>query len=344
MNIAVYAICKNESAHIDRFMDACEGADSVTVLDTGSSDDSVIRLRNRGASVIQEVISPWRFDQARNQSLTHVPNEADMCVSVDLDEVLSGNWRSEIESAWRPGITRIHHFMNSDGHEYLEHRVHARKGYFWRNAVHEQLVCTSHENVGHCSMMIWHKPDVTKSRAQYSDLLQLVRQESPNNFRNFCYIVIDLLNRGKNYEATSAASEALEIKKVWQIDRSYIAHLAAGAMKNECDFGAEEAWLQLAVTLAPTWREAWYHLGKLYMSVSRYEDASRLILHALKLTEKVYANYMDQSAWGPQIYIDAVEACAASDQRDEAFKLLDVSRRLYPECEKLHTLYVELLK
>ena len=44
-NICVYAIAKNEAAFVDRFCDAAADADSIAVLDTGSTDDTVERLR-----------------------------------------------------------------------------------------------------------------------------------------------------------------------------------------------------------------------------------------------------------------------------------------------------------
>ena len=48
-------------------------ADAVVVLDTGSTDDTVERLRAAGARVTVERFDPWRFDTARNRSLDLVP-------------------------------------------------------------------------------------------------------------------------------------------------------------------------------------------------------------------------------------------------------------------------------
>ena len=67
--VCVYAICKNEESFVDQWMDSMGEADRVVVLDTGSEDKTVERLRARGAEVTVEVIAPWRFDTARNRSL-----------------------------------------------------------------------------------------------------------------------------------------------------------------------------------------------------------------------------------------------------------------------------------
>ena len=99
MKIVVYAICKNESQFVDRWMDSMLEADRVVVLDTGSDDDSVRRLRERGAEVTVETISPWRFDTARNRSLELVPEDAELCVCTDLDEVFRLGWRELLERA-----------------------------------------------------------------------------------------------------------------------------------------------------------------------------------------------------------------------------------------------------
>ena len=47
--ICVYAISKNEEPFVDRWMDSMSEADEVVVLDTGSEDGTVEKLRARGA-------------------------------------------------------------------------------------------------------------------------------------------------------------------------------------------------------------------------------------------------------------------------------------------------------
>ena len=104
--VCVYAICKNESQFVDRFMDSMSEADDICVLDTGSTDDTVEKLRARGAHVEQKVISPWRFDVARNKSLKLIPKDADICCCIDLDEQFQSGWREKLERAWQPDTTR----------------------------------------------------------------------------------------------------------------------------------------------------------------------------------------------------------------------------------------------
>lgn len=100
MKIWVYAIAKNERKFCDRFMASCAGADGVSVLDTGSNDGTPERLHELGADVGVVTVSPWRFDTARNIALEMVPDDVDVCVSLDLDEVLSPGWREDLERDW----------------------------------------------------------------------------------------------------------------------------------------------------------------------------------------------------------------------------------------------------
>ena len=146
MKIVVYAICKNEAQFVSRWMNSMSEADQIVVLDTGSTDDTVERLRTLGAQVTVETICPWRFDVARNRSLELVDPDADICVCTDLDEVFHPGWRKALESAWIPGTTQATYrytwSFRPDGGEgvvFWYEKIHARHGYRWVHPVHEVL-------------------------------------------------------------------------------------------------------------------------------------------------------------------------------------------------------------
>lgn len=120
MKIIIYAICKNEAQFAKRFLAFCAEADGVYVLDTGSTDGTPELLRGLGAAVYEQTITPWRFDIARNASLEMLPEDADVCICLDLDEVLCPGWREALEAAWTP-----RHYA---GAVYLRLEPHARRG------------------------------------------------------------------------------------------------------------------------------------------------------------------------------------------------------------------------
>ena len=101
MKLYVYAICKNEKKFAARWMQSMGEADGVYVLDTGSEDGTPEELARLGAYVACKTIEPWRFDTARNSSLELVPQDADLCICTDLDEVFEPGWREKLEKAAR---------------------------------------------------------------------------------------------------------------------------------------------------------------------------------------------------------------------------------------------------
>ena len=95
--VCVYAISKNEEKFVERWVNSMKEADEIYVLDTGSTDNTVKFLKNKGVNVVVKKVSPWRFDIARNASLDLVPLDTDICVCTDLDEVFESGWRKKIE-------------------------------------------------------------------------------------------------------------------------------------------------------------------------------------------------------------------------------------------------------
>ena len=102
--ICVYAISKNEEKFVKRWYESVKEADSVYVLDTGSTDKTISMLKDLGVNVAVKEIKPWRFDVARNQSLNLVSEDTDICVCIDLDEVFEKGWREKLENIWNENM------------------------------------------------------------------------------------------------------------------------------------------------------------------------------------------------------------------------------------------------
>ena len=139
--IAVYAIAKNEEQFIQRWYDSVKEADYVCVLDTGSTDNTVNMLKSCGAIVESKIISPWRFDVARNESLKIIPEDANILVCVDLDEIIQPGWAEIIRNEFKGtrGKYRYiwsHNEDGSPGVEFYSDKIHV-KGYEWVNPVHK---------------------------------------------------------------------------------------------------------------------------------------------------------------------------------------------------------------
>jgi glycosyltransferase involved in cell wall biosynthesis len=93
LKIAVYTIALDEAAHVDRWADSAVDADHRIVGDTGSSDDTVERLLNKGVTVHRIGIKLWRFDDARNAVMSLILGDVDVCLTMDMDVYLAPGWR-----------------------------------------------------------------------------------------------------------------------------------------------------------------------------------------------------------------------------------------------------------
>ena len=196
--ICVYAICKNEEQFVDRWMDAVSEADMVIVTDTGSTDSTVEKLKARGAVVYKDEIHPWRFDVARNIAMDHIPEDVDICVSNDLDEVFELGWRKKIEDVWKPNHTRARYLFTWSFHkdgtpnkQFSMEKIHRRIGFRWVHPVHEVLEFNGtdkEESVWVPGMVLNHYPDSSKPRSQYLPLLELSADENPDDDRGMFWL------------------------------------------------------------------------------------------------------------------------------------------------------------
>ena len=192
MKICVYAISKNEEKHVKRWVESMKEADEIYVLDTGSTDNTKKKLEELGVKVTQKIISPWRFDVARNESLNLVPTDTDICICTDLDEVFEPGWRKQLELQWTKNTTRAKYNYNWSLDKnntpivnfYIE-KIHTRHNYKWTHPVHEVLEFTGEiENtITLKNITLNHYPDSTKSRKSYLPLLELSVKEDPENDR-----------------------------------------------------------------------------------------------------------------------------------------------------------------
>ncbi len=310
MKIVVYAIAKNESSFVDRWMDSMSEADQVVVLDTGSDDGTAERLRARGARVAVEQIIPWRFDRARNRSLELVPEDADVCVCTDLDEVFRPGWRTALEQAWTPGTSQARYRYTwsfqpdgSEGVVFWQEKIHARRGFRWVHPVHEVLEWVGEGERGPLALVqgvqLNHHPDPQKSRGQYLHLLELSVAEDPEDDRNLHYLGREYLYYGRWDDCIRTLTRHLALPSaVWRDERAasmrYIAR--AHARKGERDEARD--WYLRAAAEAPHLREPWTDLAMLLYEDQEWDGVLYATACALKIRERPRTYICEAEAWG----------------------------------------------
>jgi glycosyltransferase involved in cell wall biosynthesis len=300
MRIAVYAIALNEVNFIKRWAESAKEADYLLIADTGSTDGTVEIARDSyGIKVIPVHISPWRFDDARNAALAALPPDIDLCIALDMDEVLVEGWRGHLENlsllTTRPRYKYVWSW-NPDGSEGLSYggdKIHARSGYRWKHPVHEIITSTKDEVQEWCGLEIHHHPDSSKSRSQYFPLLELAKSESPDCDRTAFYYARELFFHGRLSEAAEEFQRHLNLPKaVWRPER-------AASMRYLAKCGVEpEYWFLRACAEYSEGREPWVDLGEWYYKTGQWLKVLTACDSALAIKDKPLQYLCESDVWG----------------------------------------------
>ena len=310
MKVIVYAICKNEEKLVPLWYESMKEADTIYVLDTGSTDNTIELLRSYPNVVVkQEIIKPWRFDTARNKSLDMVPEDVDVCVCTDIDERFNPGWREELEKVWTTDTTRGNYMYNwslnedgTPGVSFILNKIHSRKGHRWVHAVHEVITCDIEEKEVYIPITLTHYQDRTKSRAMYLDILEQAVKDNPNDSR-------DMYCLGREYKAHYRYDDAIKCfhdylkleGATWDQERSATMRYIADCYKSKGFIEEAIMWYQMAIRETPNVREPRYELGALYHDIEDYEQARHHLNIALKLEKnKDYIN--EENSWNGSIY------------------------------------------
>lgn len=276
LKVYVYAICKNESKFVDTYVKSMGEADGIYVLDTGSTDDTVDKLKKYpNVHVKQILFKPFRFDVARNKSLEMVPEDADICVCTDFDEEFEPGWRDALEKVWlKEDPTRVEYLYHwsFDAYEkpattFYMSKVHKRNVYKWVHPVHEVLECVGgkEKSVIVPLMVLNHHQDFTKKRSSYLPLLEMSVKEDPEDDRNMHYLGREYMYYERFQEAIDTLHKHLKLKKsTWKDERAasmrFMARSYIGLQREE----EAKMWYKLAILEAPYLREAYVELASMF--------------------------------------------------------------------------------
>ena len=298
----MYAISKNEEQFVERFMKTAKEADKVFVLDTGSTDNTVSKLKKLGAIVKEKEIKPWRFDVARNESLKMVPDDFNICVCLDLDEVIMPGWRKKLEKLWDKNTTRLRYNYNWQLDEndkpiinfYIE-KIHLRKNYKWTHPVHEVLTYENKNEVIKTTneITINHYPDNTKSRQSYLPLLELSVKEDPEDDRNMHYLGREYMYYQKWNECIDTLIKHLNLKSAtWKDERCASMRFIARSYINLNRYDEAKMWLDKAMKEAPYLRDPFMERAFLEYRLNNWNEVINYCNKALdiKTHTKTYIN------------------------------------------------------
>lgn len=232
IKVAAYTIALNEEKHAARWAETTKGADIRIVCDTGSTDRTVEILREHGVTVYEIHVKPWRFDVSRNTALNLIPNDIDVCLSLDMDETLDDDFFDKVREHYVPGANKIWCDFDT-GHTWLCARMHSRHGMYWKYPIHEVLVPSMDTNIYSCTIptKMYHKPDNTKSRGQYLPMLVAASKEYGEDHRIWTYLTREYYYYKMWDLVLTSAEKTLSFSKDWFVERAALCRWASEACR-----------------------------------------------------------------------------------------------------------------
>lgn len=311
MKVIVYAITKNEEKFVERWCKSMSEADSIYVLDTGSEDNTVNLLKDMGVNVSVKKIEPWRFDVARNESLKLVPDDVDICVCTDLDEVFLPGWRKQLENIWKVGNNRLRYIYNwklDDNNKpvisFYGEKIHSRHDYIWTHPVHEVLkYLGDKENILHTdNITINHYPDNNKSRSSYLPLLELSVLEDPLDDRNMHYLGREYMYYSKWEKCIDTLIKHLNLKSaLWKDERCASMRFIARSYINLGRMDEAKIWLDKAILEAPYLRDPYVEMALFQYKLGNDLDVIKYSTLALKIKKNKMSYINEKFCWDSTI-------------------------------------------
>lgn len=326
--ICVYAICKNEEQFVEKWVESMSEADKIVVLDTGSTDNTVEKLRALGVEVKVQEVKPWRFDVARNISLEMVPEDCNICVCTDLDEVLEPGWAKPLREKWVEGkhtrgiykYSWSHLPDGSSGRIFRYDKIHSKE-WHWSAPVHELLVRNdnnsnkyNYENMLDLfdDIHLHHYPDKTKSRGSYLPLLEQRKIEMPDDYYGLIYLGHEYCYKGYPEKCIAQLREVLEkfsdkinsvekascylfIGDCYSILADQISDDQEIDKKNMNQKAADE--YSKAIEIDSTYLEPYLNLAKIYIKMKKYFDAEYIVKEGIRKSYRHYTWLERDVSW-----------------------------------------------
>lgn len=353
--IAVYAITKNEQKHVNRWVKSMQEADAIYVLDTGSTDQTVTKLKkHKKVHVKTKKIVPWRFDTARNLSLQLVPDTYDICVCTDLDEIFLPGWREKLENAWDNDTTRAQYNYNWSLDKnnkpivnFYISKIHSRHGYYWTHPVHEVLTIQNGKDnvITIDNITVNHYPDQKKSRTSYLPLLELSVKEDPEDDRNMHYLGREYMYYGKWNEAIDTLIKHLSLPGAkWKDERCASMRFIGRCYKKMKRYEEAKMWYQKAINEAPYLRDPYLEQALLYYELGDWENVIISVNRALSIKDKTKSYINEPFSWNETPYDLLSIAYYNTQNYVLSYKYSTIALQKNPDDERLKKNYEIIIK
>lgn len=360
--ICVYAICKNESEWIERWLNNMSEADYIVVLDTGSTDNSfeILKKDPRVNRIEQKIITPWRFDVARNESMKLVPEDANILVCTDFDELFEEGWAQILRDHWEPKDTKCyytyawsHNELGEPQDVFKYDKIHTRD-YYWKFPVHEVLYPIK-ENFeeyildAEDHIYLHHFQDMSKERENYYDLLKLSVEENPDNAHCRMLLAREYLIKREPQKALEEYLACLDYEDIYEPSQISVLLETYGRLgdlyswdMNNFEEGSK--YYYKFISLDQTYREPYFCLADLFLAKRQPTIAIGLIKTALEFTYQHFNWVERKDNWLYKAEELLFYGYEMLDNVEEAYKYGKIAVQHMPENVELLKKYIRILE
>lgn len=355
--ICVYAICKNEIECVERWYESMSEADCVVVLDTGSTDGTVEKLRSLGAYVIQRFIDPWRFDVARNIAMNLCPDDCNILVCTDIDQVFVKGWADILRNNWIDGKHRLcwYKFVytqkpdGSDDCVFSYNKIHCR-GYRWYFPVHECIdIDTDYADkilqMEELNLMdeikLYNYPVYSNSHSCYLPLLKLRVEENPDMFSGYQYLSHQYCYDGQFEECIRFGLETIEKFKntMYPIELANMYFFIGLSYKYLDKVDDALHYFKLGVDADETYRENYLEIADIYLYKSnddnRFNYAYIYLISCLRHTYQHYSWLERSGTFTERVYDLLCQAAFYSGHKKDSLLYAFIAREKNSSDERL---------
>ena len=344
--VCVYGICKNEEKFITRFLDSLEEIkDHIYLLDTGSTDKTVEMLKERGVHVAEKSYSKFTFDEARNDSLKLVPSNYDICICLDIDDVIEKGFLEKIKKNWQEDTTQMkytYHYTLAENDRpvvsFLNNHIHKRDCYLWKYPIHEVLnyLGTDEKIVEIPELIVRHRPDCEKNRSFYLDLLEEFVKTHDEDSRNCFLLAREYCTRGEWKKCITTAHQYLKIPTAtYSPERCELMTFLATSYRNLQYFEEAELWGLKAIEELNNTRDPYVELLITFYEEKLYDKAIEYGLKALEIDTYNKEVIDKASSWDGTIYDYISLAYYYLGDYDKAIEYIDKDILQNPNNERL---------
>lgn len=311
MKIAIYTIAKNEAHNVHAFINSCKDADQIVILDTGSTDNTVDLIKQYpNVSLFEDIIIPWRFDTARNISLSHVRSDIDVCISIDMDERIEKSWRQKLESEWKGNFGNYQYIAEWQNKEKTiplivgpRTKIHARHDFYWTKPVHEQLTLLPDKIISVCntSILVEHYSD--GKQRNYIPLLNKILKKNPKDDVALMQKASEQIQLKQYKEAIKTNNKYLKLTENNDDPITKYRRCVTRISIAECyyflnDFTNCVKSYIFAIGEDPTCREGWVNLAHIMNQINNIPLAYGTVMTALAIKEAPQYATKDMMCWG----------------------------------------------